>query len=62
MADNNNSGTNTVLIVLILIVVVGAVVWLFAGGFGRGGAETPDDLNVDVNLPTGDEGGGGEGG
>lgn len=59
--DNNNSGANTILIVLVLIIVVGLVVWLFTGGFGGGGETVPDDLNVDVNLPTGDAGGGGGG-
>ena len=56
--DNNNSGVNTILIVLVLIIVVAALVWLF-GGIGGRGTSTPDDLNVDVNLPTDGEGGGG---
>lgn len=58
MSQENNSGVNTILIVILLLVVVVLGVWFFRGGFGAPAA--PDDgINVDVNLPTGEQGGGG---
>lgn len=57
MAEENNSGTNTVLIVLVLIIVVAFVVWFFRGGFGAPAAPEDPGINVDVNLPTDEQGG-----
>ncbi len=52
MEHSNQSGTNTVLIVIILVIIVGVLVWFFRGGI----AQEDPGLEVDVNLPAGEEG------
>ena len=57
MNDNNeSSGVNTILIVIVLLVIVGLAFWFFGGRLGAPAAPEQQDLNVDVNLPTGGEG------
>jgi uncharacterized membrane protein len=56
---DNNSGVNTILIVLLIIIIVGALVWFFRGGIGGGGAEDAN-LDVNVSLPEGTGGVGGD--
>ncbi len=47
--NNNSSGVNTVLIVIVLMIIVGALVWFFA----RPVAEEQTGIEVDINLPAG---------
>lgn len=49
---NNNSGVNTILLVVILVVIVGLGVWYFKGGMAP--AENDSDLNLKVELPSGE--------
>ena len=56
--NNNNSGVNTILLVVILVAIVAAGVWYFKGGMAP--ADDPNDFNVNVELPSGEEGGSGE--
>lgn len=57
--SNGSSNTNTVLIVIVLLLLVGFGVWWFTV---RGGNSLNDgaNLDVDVNLPTGGDNGGGQ--
>lgn len=57
---NAGSGTNTILIVILLLVVVAGGVWIAARG-GLGGERTDDEtrnVNVDLSLPSGQQGDG----
>lgn len=54
--DNNNSGVNTIILVIILALIVFGMVWFF-----KGQATPEEGLNVDVNIPT-ENNGSGDGG
>jgi hypothetical protein len=58
---NQGSGTNTVLIVILLLIVVAGGVWIASrGGLSAGRTEdNTRDINVDLSLPGGQQGGGG---
>ena len=61
MAENNNDGgsATTILVTVVIVVIIGLA---FYFGFMRGnsGDNTPNDVNVDLNIPN--PGGGDEGG
>lgn len=52
--NSNGSGVNTILLVVILVIIVGVGVWYFKGGMAP--AEDNGSLDVNVELPSGDEG------
>lgn len=61
--ENRNSGVNTVLLVIVLVLIVGFGVWWFTTRRTPMAEEnTTPGINLDVNLPTGnnnsDTGGG----
>lgn len=58
--NENNSGTNTVLIVIVILVLVGFVMWFVTS---RTNAPVDNDRTLDVNvdLPDGNDGGNGGG-
>ena len=51
---NNNSGVNTILLVVILVAIVGFGIWYFQGGMNES-AEEEAGLNVNVEMPGGDD-------
>jgi hypothetical protein len=52
--ENRNSGVNTVLLVIILVLIVGFGVWWFTNRRTPMVEEnTAPGINLDVNLPTG---------
>lgn len=52
--NESTSGVNTILLVVVLMFVVGALVWYFAAGQRtQDAAPEPQGINVDVNLPEG---------
>jgi len=58
--NNNSSGTNTILIVIVIIILVALGVWWYVASNGTGQpADNGSDINVDLNLPEGENGGGG---
>lgn len=54
---NNNSNVNTILIVIILLLLVGFGVWYFRGGAQLDTQSDEAGFNLNVDIPTGDEGG-----
>ena len=51
--NDSASSTNTILIVVVLVILVGLGVWWFSRG-GTAAPEDVSDVNVDVNLPSGE--------
>ncbi len=52
--DNNSGGVNTILLVVILVIIVGVGVWYFKVGMAP--ADNDGSLDVNVQLPEGNEG------
>lgn len=62
MADNDNSssvGMVVVVGIIVLILIVGFFLYRW-GGFSGGTADSGPDLNIEANLPGGNEATGGE--
>lgn len=54
---NAGSGTNTILIVILLLIVVAGGVWFASrGGFRASGENDTRDINVDLSVPSEQEG------
>lgn len=49
-SNDNNSSAMTILISIIVIVII-ALAFYF-GFYHRGGSSVPNDINVDLNLPS----------
>jgi len=58
--SNAGSGTNTILIVILLLIVVAGGVWFATRDMGGANDDTRD-INVDLSVPGGQQGGDGSG-